>query len=140
MNAPQIPLGVPLMDEDHARLEALFETASSLPDAELGAFLARVRDELAQHFAREEELMRQHDAPVLHCHIAQHHMLLTEVDMAGTRAAGDVSAQRRLLTRDLPALVLSHVASVDQVTSRFLGGNLDIDAVAALRLPVENAS
>lgn len=139
MSAPKIPLGVPLMDEDHARIEALFETVADLPDDALPAFGARIQSVLAEHFAAEEDLMREHQAPVLECHIAQHRMLLAEVAAGAERAGDDAAALRQHLGRDVPALVLSHVGSVDQVTSRFLGGTLDPYAVSNLRLPEERA-
>lgn len=140
MPAPRIPLGVPLMDEDHARIEALIADIPAMPDAELTAFGVRLRLELAEHFTAEEDLMKERGAPVLECHVAQHRMLLSEVEAGVERAGDDAAALRRHLGRDVPALVLAHVASVDQMTARFLGGGLDADAVAGLRLPIGSAA
>lgn len=138
MTSPKFPLGVPLMDADHARIEALFEQVNTIADDALPAFSDMIERELARHFAAEEELMREHQAPVLECHIAQHRMLLGRVAEDAARAAGDAAALRLHLCRDVAELVMSHVMSVDQVTARFLGGSLDPQSVGALRLPEES--
>lgn len=140
MPAPRIPLGVPLMDEDHARLEALMATAPAVADADLPIFAARLHRELTGHFAAEEKLMRERGAPVLECHIAQHRMLLAEVEAGVERAGADTDALRRHLGRDVPALVLAHVASVDQVAARVLAGTLAAQSVVGLRLPIGSAA
>jgi len=140
MPAPRIPLGVPLMDEDHARIEALLDGVSALPDADLPAFGARLHRALAEHFAAEEKLMQARNAPILECHIAQHRMLLAEVAAGVERAGADADALRRHLGRDVSALVLAHVASVDQVAARFLAGTLAAQSVVGLRLPIGSAA
>ena len=66
------------MDEDHARLEQAIEQAAEAPEAELPALHADLARELAAHFAREEDLMRVHDFPGLHCHMAQHRLIVEE--------------------------------------------------------------
>lgn len=140
MPAPRIALGVPLMDEDHARIEALLDEARTLPEAQLATFATRIHHELASHFAAEEELMRERGAPALDCHVAQHRMLLGEIQAGVERAGADAAALRRHLGRDIAALVIAHVASIDQVAARFLNGALDAQAVASLRLPIGSAA
>lgn len=141
MSDPKFPLGVALMDDDHAELEALFEIAAEAPDALIPAFLAQCRDAIAAHFAREEALMQARNVPALHCHVAQHARLIEEIDAAlakGTLAKPEFL--RNFTTRDLPNLVMSHVASVDQMAARFLNGTLDPAMVAALRNPESQGS
>lgn len=139
MDTPKFPLGVPLMDEDHFQLEQLFETVDAVADDGLAAFQEKACAEVAAHFAREEELMRAHEVPVLHCHIAQHQRVLAELEAAKALArAGDLAGLRLHLTRDLPSLVMAHVASVDQVTAHFLRGSLEASAFCNLRLPTES--
>ena len=131
---PRIPLNAPLMDADHARVEALFDRAAGVGEGELVALAGAIRRELAAHFAVEEEMMRAAAAPALECHVAQHAMLLAQADEAVRLApSGDL---RRRLAQELPALVLSHVASLDRMAARFLNGELTPDATAALRLPI----
>lgn len=141
MSEPKFPLGVSLMDEDHAHLEELFEQAAGIPDGDLLDFLKHCRDEIAAHFVREEALMTAQNVPVLHCHIAQHRRLVEDIDAVIVQGALS-SAQflRTYLVRDVPNLVMAHVASVDQVTAHFLRGDLDPKMVEALRLPQEQGS
>ncbi len=136
MTAPKFALGVPLMDDDHAHLESLFDCVDAVADDRLPEFLETVRSEVAAHFDREEELMREHDVPVYDCHVAQHRLLLSELDAVRAGAAATKPAMlREFLVHVVPSLVMSHVASVDRVTATFLQGGLDPRAVDKLRLP-----
>ncbi len=139
MHAPKFPLGVPLMDEDHAKLEDMLDELAGTPDADLPAFQERFYREMEEHFAREEALMQQHDVPVLHCHLAQHKRLLNELsDAMAIARSGNMAALRQHLSRDAASLLMSHVASVDQVTAQFLRGALDPAKTCGLRLPVDS--
>lgn len=132
---PSIPLGVPLMDADHATLEAMLARAASTADADLPALFATIEAEVIAHFGREEVLMRENAVPILHCHETQHRLLLAEI--AAVRpdsAAPDLVALRRTFSV-LAELVEGHVASVDRVTSQFLGGSCSGEDVFAPRLP-----
>jgi hemerythrin-like metal-binding protein len=135
MSQPELVLGVPLMDEDHARLEALFASIAGTPDNGLPALFDAAEAETKAHFEREEQLMRAADFPVLFCHVAQHKMILAEFEN-GRRAkdASDTAELRRFLTRTLPGLVSAHVASVDRVTAGFLKGEIVPGDLAELRL------
>jgi hemerythrin len=131
---PAIVLGVPEMDADHAVIELMFERVSTTPDAALADLFREIEAEVIAHFAREETLMEREGVPVLHCHQAQHRLLLDE--FAGARPAEgaiDAAALRGTLAT-LATFVEGHVGSVDRVTSQFLGGTLDPAVVAALRL------
>lgn len=134
MSAPAHPLGVSLMDEDHARLEALIARAQSVPDGELELLHADILQGLADHFAREEELMRARAFPGLHCHFAQHKLLLEEARRTGRVGS---TALRRHLAEYVAQLVESHVLTLDTVTAAFLNGELDPASFESLRLPVE---
>lgn len=138
MRKPALPLGVPLMDDDHARIEEALAHAAARSDGELLSALSLCRDELAEHFAREEELMEEARLPVLACHVAQHRRLLEDVDATLAAKCGDPVALRAYLERDLPNLVMAHIGSVDMLSARFLSGDLSSDATAALRLPQED--
>lgn len=142
MSDPKFPLGVPLMDDDHAHLEELMAGAAGLDDTALAAFLDTVREEIAGHFSREETLMREARVPVLECHVAQHARLIEEIDSVRARARAEAiptPALRAFLVRDVPNLVMAHIASVDQISARFLTGTLDSAMVSRLRLPEEAA-
>lgn len=134
MSHPAIPLGVPLMDADHAVLERMFERVADTSDAGLVALFLEIEAEVIAHFAREEALMDEAGAPVAHCHKTQHRLLLDQI--AAVRPGVDPVELRRTLVI-LEQHVEGHVASVDRVTSQFLQGTLDPAMVAALRLPEE---
>jgi len=136
MGEPKFPLGVDLMDADHARIEEMLAGAPAVGDGELAGYLARCRDEIAGHFAREEELMRHAGVPVLACHIAQHRGLIAAIDTMLTDAP-DTIRLRLFIERDLPNLVMAHIASVDQVSARFIKGELPAAMTDRLRLPEE---
>lgn len=132
MSQPQNPLGVPLMDEDHARLEALFDAAATLDDARLPTAFTEIRVELAAHLAREEKLMQAHDVPVLPCHIELHQALQAQTD-AGQRFvdSGDMAGLRIHLTSAVPHLVAQHVASADTVSAGFIKGDMSAFSCAS---------
>jgi len=132
MSQPQNPLGVPLMDEDHARLEDMFEAAATMDDAGLPAAFVEIRNELAAHLAREEKLMQAHDVPVLPCHVELHQALMTQAE-AGQRLvdSGDLAGLRIHLASALPHLVAQHVATADTVSAGFIKGDMSGFACAS---------
>ena len=135
MERPTIVLGVEMMDQDHLRIERMFEAASCAPDMELPALYRRVAEELAAHFAREEDFLREKQFPGLHCHLAQHNVLLAEM-AHGERpksAGGDL---RRRMQFILPQMVLSHVSTMDRMAAAFLKGELGRADFDVLRLPL----
>jgi len=79
MEHPTIVLGVEMMDQDHLRIEKMFEAASHAPDEDLPALYRDIAKELAAHFAREEDFLRERQFPGLNCHLAQHNVLLAEM-------------------------------------------------------------
>lgn len=136
MTRPNSVLGVPLMDEDHARLEALFDRTAETPDAGLPALLAEVEAETRAHFAREETLMQSAGVPVFHCHAAQHRLLLAEFARPYDAVSrGDMESLRRFLGDTLPEMIAAHVNSVDHVTASFLNGETSEQDWSGLRLP-----
>jgi len=138
MSEPHFPLGVELMDDDHAAIETMLETAATAPDDQLRDRLVACRDEIAAHFAREEHLMAGAGLPVLACHKAQHRRLIEDVE--AVLAETPVAARLRdYLGRDLPNLIMAHIASVDQMAARFLNGDLPMEMIERLRIAEENA-
>ncbi|MBV5265527.1 bacteriohemerythrin [Pinisolibacter aquiterrae] len=136
---PAIVLGVPEMDADHAVIEPMFERVSTTPDAALADLFREIEAEVIAHFAREEALMEREGVPVLHCHQAQHRLLLGEFAAARPSQDGFDAAALRERFAVLAGFVAGHVGSVDRVTAQFLGGTLDPALVQALRLPDDAA-
>lgn len=138
MPAPRHVLSVQLMDEDHARLEALLATIGAASDAELPVLLADVERETREHFAREEDLMQSVGVPIYHCHVAQHNLVLDTFARAhASVAAGDMAAVRAYLSHELPVIIDTHIDSVDRVTASLMSGAMPATAVAGLRLPLQ---
>lgn len=133
---PEHPLGVKVMDDDHAALEALLRAAKALPDDALPSALEEISAEVAAHFTREEEEMRAHDVPVLFCHMAQHKRIIDLLAAArGLVEARDSARLRMFLTVMLPGEIEAHINSVDRMSARFMTGDLAPAAGDELRLP-----
>jgi len=122
------------MDGDHAQLEALIASAAVAADEDLAGLHETVVQGLAAHFAREEELMRQSGFPGLHCHFAQHKLL---VEQARRTGAMDPSTLRRHIGVHIAQLVESHVLTMDFMTAAFLRGEWGPQNFEGLRLPIE---
>ena len=135
MEHPTIPLGVDMMDQDHLRLERLFAAAVRTSDADLPALQALAAVELAAHFAREEDLLRDIGFPGLHCHVAQHAVLLGDLAALDCARLGAAETRRRLGVL-IPQLVLSHVATMDRMAAAFIKGEIGAADFDGLRLPL----
>ena len=135
MERPTIVLGVEMMDEDHLRIERMFEAASCTADKDLPALYRDVAEELAAHFAREEDFLREKQFPGLHCHLAQHNVILAEM-ARGKRSKSAGGELRRHMQFILPQLVLSHVTTMDRMAAAFLKGELGQADFDVLRLPL----
>jgi len=133
---PAHSLGVALMDDDHGAIEELIGRASGAADADLPALHDAIVQELAAHFAREEDLMRAHGFPGLHCHMAQHRLL---VEAARTPVAGGSDALRRHVAVHVAQLVEAHVLTLDSITAAFIRGEFPPVDFDNLRLPIEPA-
>jgi hemerythrin len=125
MTLPIDTLGVPLMDKDHAHLDAMLLRASQAGEAALPELLMEIEAETRAHFGREEELMRSVGVPILHCHIGQHENFLSQFDQGREAAArGDGAGLRRFICVVLPELFREHVGTVDRITAGFLQDNV----------------
>ena len=134
MEQPTVVLGIEMMDHDHLRIERLFELASHAPDEGLPALYRDVAKELAAHFAREEDFLRDKQFPGLHCHLAQHNVLLAEMAHGADPKFAGGELRRRMQV--MPQLVLSHVTTMDRMAAAFLKGELKQADFALLRLPL----
>lgn len=119
--ASSFTLGVPLMDEDHARLESLLQRVQDTDDKDLPSLLGEVECETRAHFGREEDLMRSRQVPILGCHVIQHHLFLSEFALGHAAAKQqNMTMLRHFLGNTLPRLLADHVNTVDRVTAGYL--------------------
>lgn len=114
-------LGVPLMDEDHAKLEALFAAVATTADSDLAGLRDAILAEVSDHFAREEALIRQGGFPGLECHVGEHRRI---VDLLWRAAHDDARRLRHTLSVLAPEIIEDHVECIDYVTAAFLKGEL----------------
>ena len=135
MEHPTIVLGVEMMDQDHRRIEKMFEAASHAPDEDLPVLYRDIAKELAAHFAREEDFLRERQFPGLNGHRAQHNVLLAEMAHGEPPKAAGGELRRRMLFV-MPQLVLSHVTTMDRMAAAFLKGELGQADFDVLRLPL----
>lgn len=117
-----LAVGVGFMDADHAAAAAHINAlaAAALPERIelMGHFLAHCRE----HFAREEEMMRQTGFFALGCHQGEHRRVLAELEaVLAAMQAGD--PQDAYFTRDLPDWLLIHRNTMDFVTANFARDN-----------------
>ena len=134
MEHPTVVPAIEMMDQDHLTVERMFELASHEPDEDLPALYRDVVRELAAHFARERDFLRHKQFPGPHCHLAQHNVLLAEMDHgAHPKSAG---GELRRMQVTMPQLVLSHVTTMDRLAAAFLKGELKHDDFDVLRLPL----
>jgi len=135
MEHPTIVLGVEMMDQDHLRIEKMFEAASHAPDEDLPILYRDIAKELAAHFAREEDFLREKQFPGLNCHLAQHNVLLAEMAHGEPPKSVGWELRRRMLFV-MPQLVLSHLTTMDRMAAAFLKGELGPADFYVLRLPL----
>jgi hemerythrin-like metal-binding protein len=135
MEHPTIVLGVEMMDQDHLRIEKMFEAGSHAPNEDLPVLYRDIAKELAAHFAREEEFLREKQFPGLNCHLAQHNVLLAEMAHGEPPKSAGGELRRRMLFV-MPQLVLSHVTTMDRMAAAFLKGELGQADFDVLRLPL----
>jgi hemerythrin-like metal-binding protein len=135
MEHPTIILGVEMMDQDHLRIEKMFEAASHAPDEDLPVLYRYIAKKLAAHFARQEDFLRERQFPGLNCHLAQHNVLLAEMAHGEPPKSAGGELRRRMLFV-MPQLVLSHVTTMDRRAAAFLNGKLAQADFDVLRLPL----
>lgn len=113
-----LAVGIGFMDADHevaaAQINALAAAAPQQRIVLLRDFIAHCRD----HFAREEEMMRQTGFFAHGCHQGEHHRVLAELDeVLAALEAGD--PQENYFSRDLPGWLMTHRNTMDFVTADF---------------------
>ncbi len=129
---PQV--GLAFMDADHrGEASLLNELADAVQRVAGGAGESADRAEVlrrfdallahtGEHFERENQAMLRTGFPALEFHKGEHDAVLAEMRSARDRFArgGPVEALSRYLLKTMPAWFLSHIETMDTVTSAFV--------------------
>lgn len=110
------------IDEEHQDLvravDRLPDTVAAGGEADFLARLDRLFDEVQDHFAREERIMRNIVLPDLHHHIALHHRLLSEVREAREQLARNFDAHTPRAIKDYLRYWLVHHITAEDIKIR----------------------
>lgn len=115
-----LKVGIEFVDHDHQEAVEIINRMAAIaweggvPLADLAAF----RHHCADHFAREEEMMRNVAFFATEPHGAEHRRVLAELDATLARLAAGEDC-RAYFTEALPQWFLDHRATMDFVTADF---------------------
>lgn len=121
---PQVALS--FMNEDHHEavnlinsllIHAEAEDAEKVTEA-LHGFL----EHNAEHFAREEEAMRQYNFPPYDCHKGEHERVLAELkqEIDHWNSHKDFERVQSYLTETVVSWFINHLNTMDTVTAQFI--------------------
>lgn len=129
---PQVALD--FMNRDHAefallRTKLLDLLAATAPVERIQGALGELVEHTRQHFAAEEQAMREASFPVYAVHKADHDGVLADMAMRAERwnQGRDNEALRVWLDREVGEWFLNHVSSMDFVTAKFIAGQRQKD-------------
>ena len=133
-NIPQVALG--FMNRDHKAFVDIFNALadllaqSSRERHAVSALVEQLLEHSREHFAREEQQMKQFLFPAYSCHKSEHEQVLVEMEkeLDAWRAAGDVQWLNDYLEQ-LSEWLAGHIASMDTVTANYIsqmGGPVEL--------------
>jgi hemerythrin len=119
------PLGLAAVDAEHQVLHGIIAelekaVADSRPMEEVSAVLEKLTAAAAQHFASEEQHMRQHEYPKAEDHALEHGQLLHALDSIQRMYKGEEIPLDVSLVRVVWDWQDGHVASSDERYARFV--------------------
>lgn len=117
-------LGIPSIDGEHRGLvnlvNELAEAVSRGCDCEQARQkMEKVLDFAAQHFMREEALMRRHSFPGVEQHVAEHEKLLREAGNLIETLCPERSNRALLITAFFTDFIENHIQHEDRAISQF---------------------
>jgi hemerythrin len=116
-----LKVGVDVMDEDHRALFVLLQHFDGADDADTAGHFGALIEHLAEHFDRENALMRRHNFFATHCHEDEHKAVLAQLRGLHAKAlTGDVTPIRAYIDRAIGPWFLNHRNTMDWVTAQFL--------------------
>ena len=127
MNPPNYPqVALEFMNRDHAEFAALRQKLLDLLGGEVSNdavdhALAELGEHTRQHFADEEQVMRETGFPVYEIHKGEHERVLADIAAQVERwlQGRDAQALREWLDRAVGSWLVEHVSSMDFVTAAF---------------------
>jgi hemerythrin len=115
-------LGVEQMDATHREfidlLNAVVDAADEQVLAALDAFIAHT----IEHFAQEDEWMKETGFPPLHCHTSEHTNVLGVMNEVRGMVAGGKTEVGRVLAREMAPWFDIHAATMDAALAAWLRG------------------
>lgn len=112
--------GNDMIDGDHADFERLLDTVQKQDDDALADGLAEVRKHMAEHFEREQNLMRDTGFPMVMIHRNEHQRVLAWTDsVIIAHERGEIGVVRHFLKVELPEWFVQHAATMDTATANW---------------------
>ncbi len=110
--------GLAFQDADHEHAVALMNAMQRCDDDALPALFAEHAQHLAEHLARENELMERTGFFAKEVHMGEHARVLEEVAaMQAKLDAGDIATVRAYVTDTLPNWFTNHLQTMDTMTA-----------------------
>ncbi len=108
-------LGHDQIDADHVEISDCWFRAVNCKPIQFPFLIARLKKVMADHFVREDAIMRHAAGPLCSCHKHEHDMLLGLCDRGARLADSDWRATQRLLRDEFPKRVREHIIGPDQM-------------------------
>lgn len=107
--------GHDIIDADHIEISDCWFQAVNCKPIQFPFLIARLRRLMANHFTREDAIMRDAASALCSCHRQDHEMLLGLCDRAAKLGEIDWQAAQRVLRRDFPKQVREHIICMGQM-------------------------
>jgi len=118
---PDLNVGVPEIDKDHAHFVDLVNRLASADDDAFPELFEESYQHLETHFAMEEGLMQKYGFFAYVPHKAEHERVLAQTRTIQTQiASGDVETGRRYIEETITAWFINHRNTMDAVTANFI--------------------
>jgi len=122
-------LGHDVIDADHIEISDCWFQAVNCKPIQFPFLIARLRRLMANHFTREDAIMRVAASALCSCHRQDHEMLLGLCERAAKLSEFDWRSAQRVLRHDFPDRVREHIICMDQMLVLHI--NTSNDGIAA---------
>jgi hemerythrin len=114
------------MNEVHLKelelLNSLYDSIGSASDEEIDALFEALFEDIKEHFAYEEDLMRKSHFFAYECHSQEHKRVLKELEEVRKRwlESRDRKELKRYFNRVFKPWIVDHILTMDTVTAQWL--------------------